>query len=75
MTVHNNLTDGRIADRDGAKMDLKGNASIGDLSFRDPEAGDLHRASEIRAVPWHKQCLTDWDEQERSSWTAPGADK
>jgi len=73
--VHNNLTDGKITDRDGANMDLKGNAVIGDLTFRGPKTGDLHRAGDIRAVPFHEKCLTDWDGQKRSSWTAPGADK
>jgi hypothetical protein len=75
--IVNNLTDGYIAPRDGAKMTRSGNvtnASVG--MFHNAAAGNLHLVRPVDPVPTLSDCPVDWDNKPRStSQTTPGADQ
>ncbi|MCE9551783.1 MAG: right-handed parallel beta-helix repeat-containing protein [Planctomycetes bacterium] len=80
-SVVNNLTNAKIAARDGAQFVDAGNQiTATPQMFQDPAAGNLHlpagiHLDEIRLdkVPRLPDCLLDWDGHERPGTTLVGA--
>jgi len=76
--VYNNLTDGMIVARNGARMSTKGNVTHGTSAlFTSPSAGNLHLTGQTRfRVNSHRDSPLDWDgEQRGQSQTTVGADE